>query len=374
MIYLNNAASSYPKPDVVIKTYYDYVSGIPFGQYRDFSGAKDSHIIEDCRISLARLFNIKNPQQIYFTSGATESANLIIDGLDWKYNKVIITSTEHNSVLRPLYNHQPKLEIDIIGCDGQGYIDLDQLEQEINNGCDAVFINHCSNVTGAIQNLQSICQIVKDRAILVLDASQSAGIIPISVEENPIDIMFFAGHKGLLGLQGTGGFYLKSNNLVKPTKFGGTGYDSNKLVYNFEKERIFEVGTQNIAGIASLNAAVKFILERNIIKSYEKLNKKTTKLLHQLQTFRNLMIYHGREGQRGPLFCFNIQGLKAEDVAYILFENYGIIVRSGLHCAPLITNNLGLDHSGSVRVSLSLDNTEEELAELTNAIKEISHQ
>src|SRR5690554_5533955 len=234
MIYLNNAATTYPKPKTVLASVLNCLTNVPVGQYRsDFLPEED--VVNRCRQNLAKLFNIKTPERIYFTSGATEALNMVLMGLPFKGKHVITTVTEHNSVLRPLANRlRPLLKrkeacITFIKCNAGGKILPQDLKRSIRANTVAVIINHCSNVTGIVQNIEEIGYITREKGImLIVDAAQSAGCVELDVEKQKINILIFAGHKGLFGMQGTGGFYLDKNIALTPTKFGGDGKNSRR--------------------------------------------------------------------------------------------------------------------------------------------------
>lgn len=381
MIYLNQAATTWPKPMQTKQAVQAAIALPPFAQNRSVS-LENENILEVCRRKLSQLFHIEDRKRIFFTSGATDSFNRIIRGLELEGKKVFITANEHNAVLRPLYNMYEKLKIEIVNCDKDGNLLYEELENRLTADVSAVFVNHCSNVTGKIVDLERIARIVHTTdAILIVDGSQSAGHMEIDVDRMGIDILVFTGHKGLFGLQGTGGYYIREGVCLKPCVYGGTGYDSKRLVMPADN-REYEVGTQNLHGIAGLAAGADYILEKGVEVISREEEKLVTKVRQGLCAMQKVTVYGSddktiepesvrRQDKTGPVVSFSLQGIEPSDVAYILANNYDIFVRSGYHCAPLIHESLGCGKSGTVRVSVSCLNTLEEVETLLEAISEL---
>lgn len=412
MIYLNQAATSWPKPESVLAAYEQSVRALPSSQFRSSAGlqtatrsaaAGDStlignggavmndDVIGETRQVLGKLVGIRDTGRIFFSSGATDSANAIVYGLPFDSLAVFATETEHNSVLRPLLNLVEPVcgpqngDVRIIPCDETGYVAPEAAARALEGICKpaAVFVNHMSNVTGRIQNIAAIARVVHQKdAILIVDAAQSAGCIPICVDEWGIDALILTGHKSLYGMQGTGAYYVRDGIPFRPYRYGGTGRDSRKLYYSdkppFDYE--YEVGTQNGPGIAALGAGARYCLERGVdaIAAHERgLMSACSCALREIP---GVTVYgHGDSsadsmGQNayGPVLSFNIDGMKAGDVAYILQNAYGIVVRAGLQCAPLIHQEMGTYENGTVRVSVSDMNTMAEIEELVRAVREIA--
>ncbi len=372
MIYLNNAATSYPKPDSVIKAVTKYINSLPLNPERSgFTGDEDN-VIKKCRKNLALLFNIKNPDRVIFTSGATESLNLAIKGLELYKKHIITTRIEHNSVIRPLKHLEREgiIELSFVECNKQGYVGSDDIKKEIKENTGAIIVNHCSNVTGTVLDIKSISEIARTgNIIFIVDASQSAGTIPLDVTECNMDILVFTGHKSLYGLPGIGGIYIKEGINLKPLKVGGTGVRSDLLYQPEEVPMYYEAGTRNMAGIVSLCEGTSFILERGMNKIEEHKNKLVERAVRGLKEIPEIIIY-GSEGN--SIFSFNIKGIKPEDAGYILENSFEIIIRSGLHCAPLIHKSLGSYPEGSIRVSPSYFTTFEEIDFFIDAVKHIA--
>ncbi len=373
MIYLNNGASSYPKPQEVINAVINYINSVPLNPYR--SGFKRPSFIEDCREKLCLLLNAKERKNIIFTSGGTESLNLAIMGLELRNSHVITTVIEHNSVLRPLkyLERERFIDLSIVKCNNNGSVNPYDIEKEIRENTGLIIVNHCSNVTGELLDLKSISEIAHKKDILfAVDASQSAGHIPIDVTAWNIDILAFTGHKALYGLAGTGGLYLKKGIKLKPLKFGGTGIRS-ELIYQPEEFPLYyESGTLNLPGIVSLCSGLDFILKKGIDEIRRKEEALMEKLVSELKDIPQVIIYGSHDrSKRTPVLSFNIKGMTPEDTGYILEESFGIIVRSGLHCAPLIHKYLDSYPQGTIRVSPSYFTEFHDIDCFVKAIKEI---
>lgn len=369
MIYLNNAATSYPKPPQVAEAVMAALNMPPENQMRGTGGVVEP-IADRLRRNMGCLMNIQATDRIFFCSGATDAANRIILGMTDRESDIIVSQTEHNSILRPLYNNpHTKDRITVAPCDLYGMVDIGKLTEKDNS---IIFINHCSNVTGFIQNIQQICsEAHRHGSIVVVDASQSAGCIPIDVDGWGIDALIFTGHKSLLGPQGTGGWYMREGFPTAPAIYGGTGRDSSIITY-IDDDREFEVGTQNIPGLCGLNAGVEYILNKSIDCIYDTEKQMTCELIASLNAISGVTVYSVGGSHQGPVVSFNVDGLSASDVGYILAQSYNITVRTGLHCSPLIHESLNTDRYGTVRVSLSCLNTYHDIESLINAVREIA--
>lgn len=374
MIYLNNAATSYPKPDVVKKAYLDAIEGLPSGQYRSAGVSDNADVFSLCRKRLGALMGIADTDRIYFASGSTEGLNALMAGLDIKADSVITTVTEHNSVLRPLYNLPGvKGEPALISCDADGYVDPYLIEKEAKKGrARTIILNHCSNVTGAVQDAGAIGDIARRYGLIyILDVSQSAGCIKIRADEWGVDALAFTGHKSLYGLQGTGGYYVRRGLGFIPFRYGGTGYDSSRIRYE-GGDYEYEVGTQNAPGIAALSAAAGWLLEQGIGHIREQETALMNHLLTGLSEIHGVHVYGSGLSERGPVVSTSLDGLTPADVAYILQNSYGIVTRAGLQCAPLIHDHIGSGKNGTLRVSLSLFNTAGDIEALLDALRDIT--
>lgn len=372
MIYLNNAATTYPKPQCVLDAYTAVFHRLPEGQFRSAVDEEVSDIFSVCRKRLGKLLGIRETEDIHFTSGSTEALNKILYGLGIPAGQILTTATEHNSVLRPLYNI-PSIrgEAKILPCSAVGKISPEELERAITPQIKAVIVNHCSNVTGCIQDMESIAKVVKGKnRLLIVDISQSAGCIPVDVDGWGADAVAFTGHKSLFGIQGSGGYYVRKGTPFMPMFFGGSGKDSRRLRYDSEHYE-YDAGTQNGIGAAALHAGAGYVLERGVAAIQEKEQEMTAYLYRELTGLPHMKLYGNAEENKGPVISFNIEGLSPADTAYILQNSYGIVTRAGLHCAPLIHAFLGSEKNGTVRVSLSDRNTWAEMEQFAGAVKEI---
>ena len=383
MIYLNNAATSWPKPSSVCEAVQACLMDTPASQFRGGSEILKKDTEERCREKLGKLLGIHARDRIFFTSGATESLNTVLCGLDYGEEGcgILATQTEHNSVLRPLMN-QPVLKkhpVTIISCLENGAVTRKALEKGLEEALEntgknpsALIVNHCSNVTGCIQDMDMVGRFAeKHGLIFIADVSQSAGCIPIDAEKWGADALVFTGHKSLMGIQGTGGFYIRPGLRLIPLKFGGTGTDSAKLVYENDDYE-YEPGTHNLPGITALYAGVGFILETGVETIHKKERNLMEILYEELERIPGIQVYGNKETCRGPVLSMNFTGLSPSDSAYILGDTYGITVRAGLHCSPLIHQAMGTGARGTVRVSVSWFTTEEEIRSFIKAAEEIA--
>lgn len=375
IIYFNNSATSYPKPTQVIKTITEFLCAIPCQTDRGDFKSNSGDIIFETRKLIANFIHSPQHQNIIFTSGATEALNLAIFGIDYNQSHIITSSTEHNSVLRPLktLEKENKIRLTIIPCDENGFVNPEDIESEIKSDTKVIIINHCSNVTGTVQDIKKISEIAhKNNCLFIVDASQSIGAIEIDVIENDIDILCFTGHKNLFGLQGIGGLYIKDGLRLKPLKVGGTGVRSD---YLFQPENIpmyYEAGTPNVIGILSMKIGLDFILFTGIEKIANKKNKLYERLICGLEKFPEIILYGvNKKNTHLSVLAFNIKNVSPADVSYILQHSFNIITRSGLHCAPLIHQDIKSMPEGNVRVSLSYFNTFEEIDIFIATIKQI---
>lgn len=372
MIYLNNAATTYPKPQCVQDACTAVFRQLPAGQFRSADRSESGDIFSACRNRLGKLLGIRETERIYFTSGSTEALNKILYGFGIPASQILTTATEHNSVLRPIYNipairGTPK----ILPCSKEGKISTERLKREITPEIKAVIINHCSNVTGCIQEMGEISEIVKENGrLLIVDISQSAGCIPVDVDGWGADAVAFTGHKSLFGIQGSGGYYVRGGAAFTPMFFGGSGKDSERLRYD-EENYEFDTGTQNGMGVAALYAGTGYLLERGIAAVQEKEQEMIRYLYREISVMPGVILYGNEAENKGPVFSFNIEGITASDTAYILQNSYGIVTRAGLHCAPLIHAFLGTEKNGTVRVGISDLNTWAEMEEFVAAVKDI---
>ena len=348
MIYLNNAATSFPKAPAVPVAVGDALTAPPPASLR--SNAPGEDVQTGLRKALGALLHIADWERIFFASSATDAINRVLAGLD--VCSVQAGPENHNSVLRPLMNGV--LRVDTGG-----------------EGPALHILNHCSNVTGEIREPGDVRERLERGTLLMVDAAQSAGCLPVDVDGWGIDILVFTGHKALLGPTGTGGYYVRRGIPLRPAQFGGTGRDSRVLKYA-EGDWEYEVGTPDTAGLAGLKAGVEYVLQQGVEQICSRERALTRQLVEGLQGIPRVRLYLPQEGEQGPVVSFNIAGLLPADVGYILQNSYGITVRTGLHCAPLVHRLIGTDPNGTVRASLGAFNTAADVDALCGAVREIA--
>lgn len=376
MIYLNNSASSFPKPANVISAVNKCISSIPIHQSRTGYDLQPVNEVDETREMLSSFFNIPAKEQVIFTSNATESLNLAIKGILSKGDHVITTAAEHNSVLRPVNTlfKDKVISLDIVKSDKLGVIDPDDIKKNINKKTKLVVVTHASNVTGTVQDIETISTIARESgAYFLVDISQSAGIIDFDFSASGADMAAFTGHKSLLGIQGIGGLLIKEGTPVNPLKTGGTGIRSDYLLQPEELPLYYESGTMNLPGIISLKEGIKYINQEginNLRKHKEVLIKKIEDALSEIQKVE--IIGRNKEIRQLPVINLKIKNMDVSEAGYILENSFHIITRAGLHCAPLIHKSLGTFPKGSLRVSPSSFNTEEEIGTFIDAISKIA--
>ncbi|MBN1223024.1 MAG: aminotransferase class V-fold PLP-dependent enzyme [Candidatus Aminicenantes bacterium] len=379
LIYLDNGATSFPKPDEV------YVFMDRF--YRNFgvnpgrSGydlcMEAGEVVEDTRKMLTEFFNGDDPNRLCFTYNSTDALNLIISGMLKEGDHAISTTVEHNSVLRPLY-HLSKfngVEVDLVPFDTNGFVDPDAITKKIKKNTRLVIVNHASNVIGTLQPVKEIGRICREKEIpFAVDASQSAGKIPVDIKELNIDIVAFTGHKSLLGPTGIGGLYVRDGINIRHTRAGGTGVRSAVRTHLDEYPYRLEYGTHNTLGIAGLKAGLKWILDQGMEKMHEKEMQLTTMLRDGLQNVEGVTLYCQDDlSDHISVFLFNVDGLEALNTGTMLDVDYDIACRTGLHCAPLVHEQLGTaEIHGAVRFGIGPFNTETHIEAAIQAVKEIA--
>lgn len=368
MIYFDQAATSYHRPDCVATAVVEAIFHAGNAS-RSTAGPSiwSSRIVYEAREKIARLFNAKT-ENVAFTSGVTESLNLVIASF---FNKghIITTANDHNSVLRPLYLRENDLDLTIIPVDKDGNFEYELMERAFRPDTLAVITTGASNVTGNLMDIQRIGTIAHEHnALFILDAAQVAGLIPLDMENFNIDILCFTGHKELFAPQGTGGIVLREGLHPVPVKVGGSGFYSFAKNHPDMMPNVFEAGTANVHGIAGLNASVGWILKNGLDTDALLLAKD---FYEGLKNIEDVKIYGCFKRNRVPVISFNIKDIDSSIVADRLWMEYSIAVRSGIHCAPLIHQALGTDKQGTVRFSFSRFNTQEEVKQALIAIKEI---
>jgi len=378
MIYLDNAATTWPKPhsviDAVVKTM-EEVGANP-GRGGHHMAIEAGRIIYETRDLLAKLFNIKNPSRIVLTKNATEALNIGIQGLLKPGDHVITSSMEHNSVSRPLKHLADSgIEVSKVACNKQGELILENLVKAIRPNTKLIVITHASNVTGTLMPITEVGSIAREHGVyFMVDASQTAGVFPIDVEAMNIDLLAFPGHKSLLGPQGTGGLFIRENIVLKPLLTGGTGGQSELERQPETMPDAFESGTLNTPGFAGLGAGIRFILEEGIDKIREHEARLANILLEGLREIPGITIYGPNDlRKQAAVISINIAGIEAAEFGFVLDNTYGIVARAGLHCAPDAHRVLDtLSAGGTLRFSIGYFNTEDEVKQVIQAVQEIA--
>ncbi len=379
MIYLDNSATTFPKPDVV----YEYMDsfyrthGVSPGRSGFDAAIETEEMVHETRKLLTDLFNGDDPNRLTFSYNASDSLNMILQGLANPGDHVITTMLEHNSVLRPLYHLAQAGIIDVtyIPFDGAGYINPDDIRKAIRKNTSMVVLNHCSNVIGTVQPIAEVGKICKEHNLLfIVDASQSAGAIPIDIKAMEIDVLVFTGHKCLMGPTGIGGSYVKDGVPVRLTRFGGTGVRSAQKTHLEEFPYRLECGTLNLVGVAGLQAGVKWVLGQGIKKLHNQEIVLWEKLRDGLQLLDSVIIYCADSSEnRNPILSLNIKGFDSGDVGTMLDVDFNIASRTGLQCAPLVHVGIGTDQiHGTVRLSMGPFNTESHIDAAIKAIADIA--
>ncbi|MBP7850849.1 MAG: aminotransferase class V-fold PLP-dependent enzyme [Lentimicrobiaceae bacterium] len=379
MIYLDNSATSFPKPDSVyafMNDFYRHHGVSPGRSGFDAAIAAEEMVFETRRL-LTQLFNGTDPNRLTFSYNASDSLNMILQGLAQKGDHVVTTMLEHNSVLRPLHHlaHEGIIEVTYVPFDKDGYVDPDDIAAAIKPNTRMVVVNHCSNVIGTIQPIHEIGKICRDKGVFfIVDASQSAGAIPIDIQASQVDVLVFTGHKCLMGPTGIGGSYVMDHVPVRYTRYGGTGVRSAQETHLEEFPYRLECGTINLLGVAGLNAGVNWINEKGVMNLHHQEMALWERLRDGLSQIEGIHLY-GAAGvtNHNPVLSLTVDGLDTGDVGTMLDVDYNIACRTGLQCAPKVHQGLGTDKlHGTVRLSIGAFNTVEEIETAITAMQEIA--
>jgi len=379
LIYLDNAATSWPKPSVVwpaMDHCFHHLGANP-GRSGHQMALDAGRIIYETRELLAKLFHINNPLQIIFTLNATEALNLALKGLLKPGDHVITSSMEHNSVTRPLHvlSHRG-VEVTKVKASIEGFIKVEDVVSQLKENTKALVITHASNVTGALMPIEELGQWARAKGLkFIVDAAQTAGVYEIDVEKMKIDLLAFPGHKSLYGPQGTGGLYIREGVVLDPLKEGGTGSNSEDPVQPDVLPDRYESGTPNTIGIAGLGAAVKYILDEGLEKIREHEEKLTKRFLQGLEFIPGIKVYGPRDvTKQAPVVSVNFGDHDSSEVGFILDRVFNIACRTGLHCAPDAHSTLGTLGQGTVRFSFSYFNTEQDIDKALESLQRISQE
>ncbi|MBE6008788.1 MAG: aminotransferase class V-fold PLP-dependent enzyme [Lachnospiraceae bacterium] len=378
-IYLDNASTTFPKPDRVPEAVYNFMkqlgSNINRGTYSSAYDTEDK--VFETREMLCRLFNFKDCKNVIFTQNITMSLNMVIKGLLKKGDHVLVSAMEHNAVMRPLTQLLSEgISFDRMPCNEEGELITDEIEKLIMPETKAVVMTHASNVCGTVMPVKEVGAICKKHGLIfVLDAAQSAGVFKIDMEDMNIDVLCFTGHKGLLGPQGTGGFIVRDEIAEKMTALisGGTGSISHtEEVPEFLPDK-FEHGTMNLPGIMGLHAALTYLEEKGIENIHKREMELTERFIKGIEGLENIKIA-GKKGIEGRTSVVSVttKNMDNAQAAFILEDEFDIQTRVGLHCAPNAHKTLGTYPAGTIRFSFGQFNTEEEVDHAIKALKEIN--
>jgi len=380
VIYLDNGATSFPKPEEVYQAmdhfYRNY--GVNPGRSGYDLCMESGAMVDKTRVLLSTFFGGTDPDRLVFSYNSTDALNLAIFGMLRPGDHAVTTALEHNSVLRPLYHLQEQgVELDHIPFDAKGFVDPDEFKRRFKRNTRLVVVNHGSNVIGTLQPIAEIGSICRQHGIrFLVDASQTAGKVPIDMRSQNIDVVAFTGHKSLLGPTGIGGLCVGEDVDIAFTRAGGTGVRSAQHLHLAEYPFRLEYGTINLVGVAGLSAGVKWILQRGLEAIHEHEMTLITKLRDGLRNIDGVTLYC-QDDLAGHIsvFLFNVDGLDAADTGVMLDVNHEIACRTGLHCAPLVHEQIGTDKiHGAVRFGVGPFNTEAHIDCAVEAVREIAGQ
>lgn len=373
MIYLDNAATSYQKPHEVMASLirHSMSDSVNSGRGSHKLSLRGSMLISDAQDSLAALFNIDDPSRIALTQNATYALNLAINGVLQNGGHAIVTSMEHNSVLRPVHRLG---NYTVVRADRNGIVDPDSIRKAIKPDTKLIVCTHASNVCGSIQPIDLIGAIAREKDILFLvDAAQSVGVVDIDVKAQNIDLLAFSGHKGLMGPLGTGGLYVGERVHLIPYVTGGTGSYSKSLIQPSDLPDMLHAGTLNTPAIAALGTAADYVRKYGTARILAHERELANLLINKLKGIENLTLL-GTEDitKRNGTVAFVLDNIESQNAALELSEKYDIAVRGGWHCAYMAHETLGSQEHGAVRIGIGFYNTARDIDLLVNAIKKIS--
>lgn len=380
MVYLDNAATSYIKPRLVSEAVFHFLQSCSAnpGRAGHQLANRNAMLLYETRDLLARFFNAPDPLSVVFTSGVTSSLNMLLKGLLKPGDEVLVSPLEHNAIMRPLRSLEKKgIVVSVADADEGGVLSVDGLERACSEKTKLIAVNHISNVTGVIQPVKAIGEWCRKKGFLfLLDTAQSAGSVPIDMQEESIDIVAFTGHKGLMGPMGIGGFVLGERIdplMITPLIEGGTGSNSETEVQPAFMPDRFESGTPNLPGVVGLHAALTYIEEEGV----DTLRRQELLLVEYLVAGLRAIdavsvLGHIEPGRYGPLVSFTVRGKDLGEFATALDVEFGVCCRAGLHCAPAAHRYLNTFPSGTIRFSVSSFTTEAEIERAVIAVKELS--
>ncbi len=379
-IYLDNAATSWPKPPSVVAEvahYLEQVGGNP-GRSGHGQSNEAGRIVDSARESLAQLFHVNNPLRVVFGANCTEGLNLALYGLLRSGDHVITSSIEHNSVMRPLRHLEKEgLALTVVPCNPDGTLDTSLIEAAIRPNTVLIALNHASNVVGTLLPVATIGQIARKHDLLLLvDAASTAGAISINMDADCIDLLAFAGHKSLLGPTGTGGLVIGERvdiAKLRPLKRGGTGSRSDSEEQPEMLPDRYESGTLNVMGLAGLNAGVRWILDRGVDSIRAHHTEITQTLINGLKQIEGVTVYGTLDAnQQVSVVSFNIGGISPSDAGYSLDEEFNIQCRVGLHCAPTAHRTIDTFAGGTIRFAPGAFTSKDDIIRALDAVRQIA--
>ncbi|MFY9252896.1 MAG: aminotransferase class V-fold PLP-dependent enzyme [Fuerstiella sp.] len=382
-IYLDNAATSFPKPDCVYDAVEQYMrnNGSPFGRGSHATGDAATQLVVQCRHRLALILGAASPSEIAFTFNCTDGLNLLLRGCLSAGDRVVTSTLEHNSVLRPLTQLQDELQLEIVnvGFDvNSGLVDESEMIRQLSSKRTKLMVlNHASNVTGIVQPVKRLCQAAHEKkALFLLDAAQTVGHLPFSVADLQIDMLASAGHKGLLGPLGTGVVYIRSGleSQLKPVRCGGTGTQSESLQQPTTMPAMLESGNHNMPGLVGLAAASEWLLQHDIAAMHRQIAAHTKRLKSKLTSIAGVTVHVADSvAENVGIVSFVIAGMDSREAAVILDQSFQIQCRAGLHCAPLVHEALKTSSSGgSIRLSPGVFTTDNDIETAIDAIEQLT--
>jgi cysteine desulfurase/selenocysteine lyase len=378
LIYLDNAATTFPKPEGVCEYMMSFYSrcGVNPGRSGYDLSMEAEELVYGTRKTLAAFFGGQTPERLIYAYNATDALNLLINGIVGRGDHVVSTKLEHNSVLRPLYHKQIEegAEVDYVAFDSHGYLHPEDIDKAIRPNTKLVIVNHASNVLGTVQSLAEIGVVCKKHGVpFAIDASQSAGVVPIDMQSMCIGAVAFTGHKSLMGPTGIGGLCMADDLEIRITRFGGTGVRSAVRTHLYEYPYRLEAGTLNLIGVAGLRAGLNYVLERGRENIHHDEMKLYRRLVDGLRGIDGVVLHCTEGGDHLAVCSFNVEGMEAADVGTMLDVDYDIACRTGLHCAPLVHESIGtLEKKGSVRLSIGAFNTKEDIEAAIEAVRDIA--
>jgi cysteine desulfurase family protein len=379
LVYLDNAATSFPKPEAVY-TFMDQFYR-RFGVNPGRSGfdlcVEAGDVLEGTRRSLTEFFGGRDPSRLVFSYNSTDALNLAIFGLLEKGDHALSTTLEHNSVLRPLYHlsEDEGVEVDYVPFDERGFVDPDDFKARFRDNTRLVVVNHASNVIGTVQPVKEIGRLCRERGVpFLIDASQTVGKIPIDVQDLNVDVLAFTGHKSLLGPTGIGGLYVEEGIEIRHTRAGGTGVRSAVRRHLDEYPWRLEYGTTNVLGVAGLSAGLRWLQQKGLDEIHRHEMELATKLRDGLRDMEGVAVYCQDDlTDHIAVLVFNVEGVEATNTGTMLDVEHGVACRTGLHCAPLVHEGIGTTAiHGAARFGVGPFNTERDVVRALDGVREIA--